>query len=350
MRCFALALLFVLLASNVAPAQALNPDISFIGDARFRWSDVETNGEQEELAFHELEIALVGPLNPYASTEAYVAIHGTEGIEVEEAKLILDRYFPGGFGLTAGHMLLDFGQINTIHSHAYPWVDRPIMHEEFFGEDGARDTAVRLDWIAPTEGINVRATLGAVRGDALLGGHHDEGEEVAEEPTPELGASARLALFAEPSAAFSIQLGASALHGTFDPDEDAQATWIDVDAKAKWDMGPNRSLVLNGEGAFGDRDETTETPASKPRGFFGSADLRLNKRWNVGGFAESAEEVEDDDATTVRWGGFAGLALMEETTVFRVMGRVTDPEAGEDVADAIVQAIFALGPHKPHRY
>jgi hypothetical protein len=338
-------------APNPVSAGPVNPDISVIGDMRATWSDASEDDEPD-LSLHEVELALVGPLNPYASAEVYLGIHGTEGIEVEEAKLLLDRYFPGGFGLTAGQFLLDFGQLNRIHAHAYPFVDRPLMHAEFFGEDGLRDASARLDWLAPTDAVALRASAGAVRGDVLMGGHsHEHGtEEEAEEEEPKLGYTGRLELFAEPSPSFSCLVGASALHGTFDPHEDAKATWIDVDAKASVDLGPNRKLVLNAEGVLGSRDATEEGPAADPNGFFASADLRASKRWNLGGFVESATEPDDDDVRTMRWGGFAGLALLEETTLFRVVGRLTDPEVGDDVGEVLLQAIFALGPHRPHRY
>jgi hypothetical protein len=32
------------------------------------------------------------------------------------------------------------------------------------------------------------------------------------------------------------------------------------------------------------------------------------------------------------------------------MARVTNPAEGGDVFEGVVQAIFALGPHRPHRY
>ena len=99
----------VALVAGRSSAGPVNPDISVIGDARIAWSDASED-DKPVLELHELELAFVGPLNPYASAEAYLGIHGTEGIEVEEAKLILDRYFPGGFGVTAGQFLLDFGQ------------------------------------------------------------------------------------------------------------------------------------------------------------------------------------------------------------------------------------------------
>jgi len=342
----------VVLACALAPASAgpVNPDISVLGDVRASWTDAAEDDEPD-LALHEVEIAFVGPLNPYATGEVYLGIHGNEGIEVEEAKLILDRYLPGGLGITAGQFLLDFGQLNRIHSHAYPFLDRPLVHEEMFGEDGLRDAGARLDWLAPIDAVTVRASAGAVRGDVLLGGHHHGAEEEAEAAEePELGYTGRVELFAEASRDVSFLVGASALHGTFDPHEDAKATWIDVDAKLRVDLGPNRTLVVNVEGVTGSRDATEEAPAVDPNGFFASADLRATKRWNVGGFVEGSTEPEDDDVSTLRYGGFVGLALMEETTLFRLLGRRTDPDEGDAAAEVILQALFALGPHRPHRY
>jgi hypothetical protein len=344
------AVVFALAAfANVAPAQKLNPNLSVIGDTRAVWNDTT---EDVEIALDEVEIAVVGPLNPYASAEVYVGFHGAETVEIEEAKLLLDRYFPAGLGLTAGRYLQDFGQLNQLHSHAYPFVERPLMHVEFFGEDGVLDEGVRLDWIAPTEGVTLRASAGAVRGDLFLGGHHHEGEaeEPVEEEAPEIGATGRLDLFAQPTEGFSFLLGGSVLHGEHDPDINAFATWVCADAKARWDLGPNRALVVNAEGIVGSLDETEVTPEVEPNGFFVSADLRASKRWNFGGFAESATERDDEDVRTDRYGGFLGLALMEESTMFRLVGTVTEPDGLDSETAVIVQALFGLGPHKPHRY
>lgn len=339
---------------SAAPAHAqmqkLNPQISVIGDTRATWSE---EADQAQIDFHELEVAVVGPVNPYASAEVYVGVHGTEGLEVEEAKLILDRYLPGGFGLTIGRYLQDFGQLNQVHLHAYPWVERPLMHQEFFGEDGVVDAGARLDWIAPVDAVAIRASAGAVRGDLFGGGHgHDaEAADAGEaEADPEIGYTGRLDIFSEPSDNVSILLGASVMRGVHDPEEDAKATWFGGDAKIRFDLGPYRTLVVNAEAILGTLDESDEAPASDPNGFFASADLRTGRRWNLGGFAESATERADDSIRTNRFGGFVGFALMEETTVFRVVTAVTDPDEGDSSTDVTVQALFGLGPHRPHRY
>ncbi len=102
---------------------------------------------------------------------------------------------------------------------------------------------------------------------------------------------------------------------------------------------------------FGRIDEVPdEQPAVDPTGWFASADLNLDSRWNVGGFAESTTERLHDDETTSRYGGFVGYGLLEESTLFRLVGRVTDPEDGDRATEVIVQTLFGLGPHRPHRY
>jgi hypothetical protein len=322
-----------------------NPDLSIIGDARAAFSDARAGS----LSFEELEVSIVGPLNPYASATAVLGITAEEGVDIEEAKLSLDRYLPGGFGLTAGKALLDFGQLNPVHAHAFPFVDRPLMHAAFFGEEGAKDAMVRLDWIAPTSGLSVRGSAAVVRGDVFLGEAEPDGAR-AEEGAPEIGAGGRVDVFAEPSTNTSFLLGASALSGEFDPTSGARVTWFGPDLKVRFDLGPANVLVLNAEAMWGAREAGGGVGSMDPHGWFASADWRATRRWNLGGFAESTTLADDDAASISRFGAFAGLALMEESTVFRMVGRVTDPEDGESEADLILQAIFALGPHQAHRY
>ncbi|NNE42662.1 MAG: hypothetical protein HKN12_00510 [Gemmatimonadetes bacterium] len=340
----ALVVVTVACLATDSAAQKLNPQISVIGDTRLSYSDAT---EEASLELEGVEFAFLGPLNPYASAEVFIGVHEGDTFEIEEAKLLLERYLPAGLGLTVGRTLLDFGQLNPLHPHAYPFLDRPLMHSELFGEDGAVDTAVRLDWIAPTDGVTLRATAGAVRGGVLSGGH---GHDHEDEESPEIGFTGRVDLFAEPSGGTSFLIGGSVLHGETDPESGASGTFFGVDGKATFDLGPSRSLVLNAEAVFASLDATDEAGAADPSGVFASVDLRLNPRWNIGGFGESTTEREDDSVRTSRFGGFLGLALMEESTAFRVVGRTTDPDGGARETEVIVQALFGLGPHQPHRY
>lgn len=351
------ALCLVSAAVSMPPsaiAAPLNPEISVIGDTRAVYSD-ET--EELSLTFEEAEISIIGPLNPYASGQVTLGINEAEGIDIEEAKLLLDRYFPGGFGLTIGKTLVDFGQLNPIHAHAFPFVDRPLMHATFFGEEGIKDVTCRLEWLAPTEGVTLRATAGVTRGDFLREPEEEEVVPLDDEslplepaPAPELGFTGRVDLFAEPSSNSSFLVGGSVMQGTSDEANDSKATWFGPDLKARLELSPESAVIVNAEAVFGSLDLDPISPSVDPRGWFTSVDWRANKKWNFGGFAESTTARDDDESTAARFGAFLGLGLMEETTLFRVVGRTTDPEEGESVNEVLVQALFGLGPHRAHRY
>ena len=92
----------VAMATVTAGAQTLNPDISAIGDVRAIWSE-ETQKTAFEL--HEVELGLVGALNPYARAEVYLGFHD-DVVHIEEAKFILDRYLPFNLSLLGGRYLL----------------------------------------------------------------------------------------------------------------------------------------------------------------------------------------------------------------------------------------------------
>jgi hypothetical protein len=145
-------------------------------------------------------------------------------------------------------------------------------------------------------------------------------------------------------------VGSSVLHGQHDPAEKAKVTWLDVDAKLQWQFGAYGALVVNAEAVAGRLDPTAEITEQKPVGWFAAADVRTGKRFNIGGFAEETAAREDDTLRTARWGAFTGWALMEETTMFRLLYRRTTPDGLPSADEVIVQAIFALGPHRPHRY
>ncbi|NNE09128.1 MAG: hypothetical protein HKN20_11260, partial [Gemmatimonadetes bacterium] len=44
------------------------------------------------------------------------------------------------------------------------------------------------------------------------------------------------------------------------------------------------------------------------------------------------------------------LALLEESTLFRLVGHMTDPDEGNSDTGVTLQTIFAIGPHRPHRF
>lgn len=145
--------------ATAAPAsggavQSLNPDISVLGDFAFaafsRDENRQTGGHDPTRAgfnLQQLELSLSGAVDPYFRFDSYLAF-GAEGFELEEAYgTTLD--LPGGLQARAGQFLTRFGRLNSMHPHAWDFLDQPFALGRIFGGDGNRGLGGELSWLTP---------------------------------------------------------------------------------------------------------------------------------------------------------------------------------------------------------
>ncbi len=128
-------------------AKLLNPDISLIGDF------IGTVGHNNvspgpSLELHESEIGLQAIIDPYSRADAFLSF-GETGVNVEEAYITFTS-LPAGLLLKVGKKRADFGKVNTIHNHALPFIDRPLVTYNLVGgEDGIDDAGFFLSRFLP---------------------------------------------------------------------------------------------------------------------------------------------------------------------------------------------------------
>lgn len=110
--------------------------------------DPRNNG----FTFQQLELSLIGALDPYFTGEAHALFvvdnEGETVIELEEA-FMTTQALPFGLQVEGGFFYTEFGLINPVHPHAWEWVDIPIVNARFFGSDGLRQAGLRLGWLIP---------------------------------------------------------------------------------------------------------------------------------------------------------------------------------------------------------
>src|SRR2546427_4170165 len=146
-------------------AKLLNPDISLIGD--FIGAAGRNNvSPSRSLELHESEVGLQAIIDPYARADAFFSF-GEVGVNVEEAYVTFTS-LPAGLLLKIGKMRADFGKVNTIHNHALPWIDRPLVTNNLVGgEDGIDDAGLSLSrFIAAPKGWFMEGTAQVYRGDS----------------------------------------------------------------------------------------------------------------------------------------------------------------------------------------
>ena len=384
MRRLVLCALLVLACPPVPTARAAtsNPEISVIGQPFVRWTDEAGNPEQNHPVFDvgETEFVFDAALNPYARGWFTVALAEGE-VGLEEGYFSLLRGLPGGITLKGGKYRVGFGKLNEKHPHQYPFAERPgVLAAYLPGEESFNETGVSLSYRLPLP----TTWSFTVSGDLLQGDSFRRAREVGLLPDdpliqdpengdaqqePRMAWVGRLAVFAPVGDRGGVEFGFSGTEGTNNVAADARTHVLGADVKAKLWTGPDAYLLVQGELLTLDQDdaEWRGLPTGyalinrQATGGYFYADYNWARRYNAGGsyerFADPDPEVPGETVTAV--GLYAGLALMEETTVFRLdwkrsklsfIGTSFVSPSDEPVQSLTLRVIFSMGPHKAHQF
>ena len=101
----------------------------------------------------EIELNLFGQIDPYARAEVrFEAGQEQRGqdisVSLAEATISL-MTLPFGTQAKLGQMRNRFGLTNAIHEHDLPFIDRPDVLVQFFGQDGLVEKGAEFTWVPP---------------------------------------------------------------------------------------------------------------------------------------------------------------------------------------------------------
>jgi hypothetical protein len=347
------AILSAILSPQLVLSQTtVNPDISFIGDFRLidhHKAPDDIGANKAQFDFHELEIAAGSYLNPYARADVTLGI-GAGEIDIEEAYATLLRGLPLSLQIRAGQYLVDFGKLNTQHAHQWSWIERPMMFDSFFGEEGLKGVGLNLTSLVPigNSALNISGSL--LQGGFLM--PQDEANS-----SPPLAGNGRLSIFASVSEHANIDMGISGLRAQHDPLNEHWTTMGDFDFKYKWKPSIYKSLLIVAEGLINSRTikpdslNVSLTKNVTSYGAFAALDYQFWRRYDAGAFIDYSQTPIDENDHRTAYGLFGGFALAEET--YRV-GFLLRQDEGTELSEAYqtfeIQLLWSLGPHKPHQF
>src|SRR5438093_722178 len=133
-------------------------------------SGAGTFGSQTNRFFpREVELSLFGQVDPFARAEVRIEASQSApgpdtGVSLAEANLTL-LTLPYGFQAKLGQMRNRYGLTNPIHEHDLPFVDRPNVLRNFFGDDGLVEKGVEVTWVPDFLPFYLEALAGAFNGD-----------------------------------------------------------------------------------------------------------------------------------------------------------------------------------------
>ncbi|MDH3252975.1 MAG: hypothetical protein OEM41_09305 [Ignavibacteria bacterium] len=366
-------LITVILPSVQSHAQTtVNPDISVIPRFRIDTNDGGDPGNRAfsrpDFTFEELEIAIQAYLNPFAKGDVVLTLPGPDlengKVGVEEVYGTVVRGLPLDLNVRFGKYRVEFGKINMVHPHAWPFVTQPLSQERFLGEEGLNDLGISASVLLPTGDVYTKLTVDLLRGSVI---GEATGIEDTTEGSPTYANSARLSSFFTLTDYSDLELGLSSYTGIHDPYNRDRFWYWNLDFKYKYRPGSYTSLVLQGEylvntrRAVRDRDLVMFVDAGgnperrriTTSGFYVYADYQFEKIYSVGARFDwsQAPYSPDDKATAVAI--FLGYYPVEETIGVRLQYQHTNnqtPGVSQSVNAFALQVLFSLGPHKAHPF
>jgi hypothetical protein len=149
-------LVFVIVALGCAPALALaqtssmysnlaNPAIGM--NALFSGQAARSLNQPYGLQFDEAEISLLSVVDPYWTLVSNIVFVGDGTVDPEEI-WARTTSIPG-FQPKLGKIRGTFGKHGQLHTHAFPFIQAPIVMANTIGDEGFKDAGLEAAWLTP---------------------------------------------------------------------------------------------------------------------------------------------------------------------------------------------------------
>jgi hypothetical protein len=244
---------------------------------------------------------------------------------------------PHDVTVKAGKLKAGFGKANTMHAHQLPWVDMPLVSQNFFGPESLADSGVSVSKLLPNRfNVFVEATGEVYAGNA-------DGVFEAENRN-DLFYLGHLKAYRDLNEQSNLELGASYARGTLGGTN--QFLGLDLTYRFKpLERSIYRSFISRTEAIVNRR----EGAGDDAFGFYTSADYQFARRWFAGVRIDSADHP-DDPSRTDRGGSLTLTFWPSEFSQLRGQARRIRYGGGPTVNELLFQVQFSIGAHGAHTF
>jgi hypothetical protein len=315
---------------------AMNPEISATGDIRLI---AHKSPDPLEGDAREFEVALQSTLDPYSNAKIILSFEN-DAVGVEEGYLYWTG-LPGRVRLDAGLFREQVGDLNRWHLHALPESEYPLVYRRYLGADGLSGAGVSLYTALPV---------------SLFHGTHEiwlQGTTAESDPlfqTDHHGTwLGRLQNFWQLSRSTYGQIGFTTLGGE-NSDSSLKSRVMGLDLRLTWrppNAGTRQNLTFRAEGYQFHADDAGGM--STRYGTYADLNYQASQRWIFGARYDYVETPRGP--LSKEWAVIPTITWWESEFVYlRLEGQHNHDDVAGDDNRVLLQAVFAMGPHKHETY
>ncbi len=329
--------------------QSFNPDISVNADFVGHYSSNEGREFDDEFLFRHLELGFSGDIDPYARADIVVGMGRHDGdwhVHVEEA-YVTYLGMPWDLQPRVGRFKSTFGKANPVHLHALPWVEYPLIIENYFGHGGLSGDGLGLSWLVPNRWDRyLELTYEVINNDNSL---------FAGQETDDFVHLLHLKHFLELSDTSTLETGLSFATAPNDEGHGGNRTMVEgVDLTLKWrplEAGRYKSFLWQTEFLAAQSD--LRGGQEKTWGMYTAADYQFDRRWALGLRYDYSQMPFSSSLHEHGYSGYLTF-LQSEYLYWRLGYMFTDRnfrrEGDRNEHEVFLQCNLNLGTHPAHEY
>lgn len=334
--------------TQVAPQQtrsgiSSNPDIGVVAD--FGASYFSRGKKNFDAYLNETEVSFQSVVDPYIRADFFISFGRDPdthkyGVEVEEGYLTT-LSLPFKLQLKAGKFKEALGRVNTVHSHALPFIDMPNAFVNYFGVEGLNDEGVSLSWLLPAKfysELTFQATSATSESPSFYRGDNNRFVYLG-----------HLKNFFALNDNTTLEFGVTGITG---PNDSSSITNIAAaDLTYKWkpvQLNTYKSLTWQSE-FFYSNAKYAGSQTHNSFGLYSFLEYQVAKRWFLTGRYDYAQKPFDKNIVENAYSLTAGW-LATEFQKIELEAKLTNVNVEPSYNQVWLRWIFVIGAHGAHQY
>lgn len=341
-------------AQTSAPASSMNPDISLSVLSDYKHSKRSGSKAEGGFSLSEAELQFSSNIDPYLRGVALFSVHPSEAhadtdtpaaepaekaYAIEPEEVYLETLALPYVTLKAGRFHTALGRHNSLHTHAYPFLDAPLIHQRLLGEEGLTESGLSAALLAPVPWFS-EVTVQAVQGDSPTLFSSESMTDAAE--------IYRWRNLFELSDESTLDVGLSGAQGA--NFYQGRSTVQGADLSWKWRPttgGKYTAVILAAEYLQGKVEgRTTETEL---KGYATWLQYQFAERWWIQARTEKAENPQEAGLKQTKESALIAF-FPSEFSGLRLQYDVLHEKEQKDQQTLWLQAQFIIGAHPAHAY